>query len=196
MTFEEQIAECQRRAKQIVLAHRATCPDGCDPKAWFASTTAIVTAVIAAAASATTAVMSAQAQQDSAKYNAAVARNQAETANQQAQFDAQQIRDKNRRLLGAQRAAYAASGVDTSSGSAQDVQSDSATRGELEALSAIYTGKTGATSAMARAKLDEYQGQSAMTLGYFSAGSSLLSGAAAANAADAQSDKPTFSWNK
>lgn len=192
MSNEQLYRQCQDRAAIIVAAYRSQCPDQFDPKAWYASTTFLVIAILATAAAATGTVMSAQAQSDAAKYNAAVAKNQAETAAQQAAFDAQQIRDKNRRILGAQRAAFAASGVDPDAGTPVDIRADSANQGELEALTAIYTGRSGANSALARAKLENFTARSAMTSGYIQAGSSLLSGASSAYQINAGSKNPTF----
>lgn len=139
------------------------------------TTTAII--LVAAATSAYAAHQSAEAKKDVANYNAAVEKNNATMAAQQAEFDAQQIRDRNRKLLAAQRAAFAASGVDAGGGSALDVYSDTAYRGELEALAAIYTGKTSATAHTAQARLDRFRADDAETAGYIGVGSSLLESA-------------------
>jgi hypothetical protein len=136
--------------------------------------------ILAAASTAVSvygAVASGEAAKDAADYNAAVERNNALAATQQAEFDAQQIRDKNRRLVAAQRSAFAASGIDPNSGSPLSVYQDTAVSGELEALVAIYTGKTSANAATARATLSKMRGESAQTAGYIGGFSSLLSGA-------------------
>ena len=143
----------------------------------IATTTILaVLAVAAAAAAGTGAYMSAQAQSDAAKYNAVVANNSATAATQQAQFDAQQIRDRNRRVLAQQKTAFAANGIDPTSGSATDVRADSAQQGEMQALMAIYTGRTSATASEAQARLDRLQSSNAQTAGYIGVASSLLQG--------------------
>ena len=182
--------DCLRDAKRIVEIHRA--PGGFDPKCWYVSTTLIAIALVSAAVSATGAIMSAQAQSDSAKYNAAVANNNAAMARQQGEFDAQQIRDKNRRVLAQQRNVFAANGVATDTGVATDVAADSAQQGEMQALMAIYTGRSSATAQEAQRKLYNMQAGNAMTAGYMSAGASLLGGASSAAAMDAGSKNPTF----
>lgn len=136
--------------------------------------------VISAVVSAAGAVYSGQQQKKAADYNADVNKKNAETAQQQAMFDAEQQRAQNRKLLGAQRAAYSASGIDPDGGSPIDVQRDSAAQGELEALTAIYTGRSSANASNARATLNRMEGRAAVTGSYFSAGASLLSGASSA----------------
>lgn len=143
---------------------------------WVAAILAIIGAVVGAAG----AVYSGQQQQKAAKYNADVNQKNAEQARQQAMFDAEQTRAQNRKLLGAQRAAASASGLDPDSGSMLDVQQDSAIQGELEALTNIYTGRTSANASLAKARLNRMEGNAAVTSSYFSAGASLLSGASSA----------------
>lgn len=83
----------------------------------------------------------AQAQRASADYNAAVQRNNAVLANQQAQdavergrVDESRHRRQVQQLKGRQTAALAASGVDVNSGSALDTLGDTAVMGEIDAL--------------------------------------------------------------
>ena len=190
MTNEEKFELCFNRATLIVKSYRKDAP--CDPKNWYVSTTLIVMALVSAAISATGQYMSAQAQSDAAKYNAAVARNNASTALQQGTFDAEQIRQQNVRKIAAQRNAMAANGIDPNSGSAVDIQQDSAQQGEMNALMALYTGRTGAVSGMAQSRLQSMEASNAMTAGYLGVGSSILGGAASAAAYDANSKNPTF----
>lgn len=137
---------------------------------------AIISAVAGAATSAVGAVQTGDAQKKAADYNADASRQNAEAANQQAAYDAQQIRNRNQRLLATQRANYSASGVDAG-GTPSDVAADSAGQGEMDALAAIYTGRTSANASEARARLDTMQGQSAQQAGQYGAATSLLSGA-------------------
>lgn len=177
MTLEEQFEHCVRQAEQITARYREDCPANYDPKSWYVSTTLIVLAIVSAAVSAYGSYASSEAQKDAANYNAAVARNNADSASQQAQFDASMIRDKNRRILAQQRSAFAANGIVADSGSAADVSADSAQQGEMQALMAIYTGKTSSNAYEAQARLDRMNANSAQAAGIIGVGSSVLGGA-------------------
>lgn len=67
------------------------------------------------------------------EFNARVADLQAEDATQRGLEEEQRFRTAVRGLVGSQRAGFAAAGVDVGSGSAADVQADSAFLGELDA---------------------------------------------------------------
>lgn len=145
------------------------------------TTTTLLVAGLAIAAAgagvgAYSAVQAGEAQKDAAKYNAAVQKNNALTASQQAKYQADRIAKRNRIILGRQRAAYAKSGIDLS-GSAEDVLMDSMIEGELDKRAALYAGATSAQSSLARAKLDEFEGRTAQRAGYTRAGASILGGA-------------------
>lgn len=145
-----------------------------------ATAVAIAGLIVAAAGTAVSAMgaqTSAKAQQASLNYNASVQKNAADTAAEQGAFDAQQIRDQNRRIAATQRANAAASGIDPDSGTAADVQKDSANHGELEAMIALYTGRSGAISHLAAAGLDKSQASYAGQAGAWSTGSTILGGA-------------------
>lgn len=135
----------------------------------------VALAFIAAATSAYGTYSTGQAQKNAAKYNAEVNKNNAEIAAQQAAHDAQAIRDKNKKVLAAQRAAYSASGIDNS-GTPRDVAADSAAQGEMDALTAIYTGKLNSNASLARAQINRMEGKSASTAGTIGAAGSLLGG--------------------
>lgn len=141
----------------------------------------IVFAVVAAVSAAVSAVgvgTQYKAAKDTAKYNEQVSKQNAKTAGEQALYDAEQTRAKNRRILGAQRAAYSASGVDADSATALDVQQDTAIQGEMDALTAIYTGKLAATGHNSQATLRRMEaGQAGRTGNIAVAGSLLSSGA-------------------
>lgn len=138
--------------------------------------TASVLVIASTLASVGAAVAQGEAASSAAKYNAAVAENDAAAAGQQAQYEAQRIRERNKRILASQRASQAASGLDLS-GSFDDVQLDSAIQGEMDALAAIYTGQINAGSSKARAQLARMEGRAARTGSYLQAGGSLLTGA-------------------
>lgn len=148
---------------------------------WAATTTALVLGIVAAAsAAAGTGVAVAGAQQqaeaanDTAKYNAKIAENDAIAASQQAEAEAAQIRRKNRLLGGAQRAGYGKAGVDLSG--ANDVIADAGAQGELEALSALYAGDRAASFNQSRAVSSRLQGSQAVAAGRYSAVGSLIGG--------------------
>lgn len=66
--------------------------------------------------------------------NAAFAEQAALDATRRGEFESDQSRIANRELIGAQRAGFAANGVDVNSGSAANLQDDAAALGELDAL--------------------------------------------------------------
>ncbi|SRR6266576_4449028 len=163
----------------FVELYRGECPVGYDPYCAIATSTLIIAAIVSAAASAGagaySAVATSNAQHDAAKFNAAVAQNNATAASQQAEFAAEQIRTKNRRIIAAGRANLAASGV-TESGSATDLLMDSSIQGELNAASAIYTGRVTSGAQSAQSQLEESRASWARTAGAIGVGSSILGG--------------------
>ncbi len=181
MNDHEKYQLCLRQAEQMTKQYRLVLdPYECNPRCWYVSTTlavlAIVASLVGTGVSAYGASVSADAQSDAAKYNAAVARNNANSAAQQGAFDAQQIRDRTRRVLAQQRNAFAANGIVPDAGSAADVSADSAQQGEMQALMAIYTGKTSANSWEARARLNQSEAANASTAGTIAVGSSIIGG--------------------
>jgi len=134
---------------------------------------------VAATAAGTGVAVSSNIQQgkaadETAKFNAKIAENDALAAQQQAAAEAEQIRRKNRLLSGAQRAGYGKAGVDLSG--TEDVLTDSGTQGELEALSALYAGNRAATYDQSRASASRFQGDNAKAAGNLNAAGSLLGG--------------------
>lgn len=77
---------------------------------------------------------SGQAAKATGNFNARVGELQAQDSIQRGEFDVRQQRMATRSLIGAQRAAYGAQGVELDEGSALQVQRDSAGFGELDAL--------------------------------------------------------------
>ena len=125
-----------------------------------------------------------RAQQQAQQYNAAIKEQQATLARQQAGARQQQQRRGARQLLGQQRAALAQAGIGLG-GSALDIEEQSAAMAELDSLTIAYEGELQAQGLLAAAKQDLYygevaavRGKNAQTASYFSAGASILSGAA------------------
>src|SRR6267142_1366644 len=92
----------------------------------YAGVIVAVAAVAAAAASAYGAYASGQAQSEAADYNKRVAEDNARLATQQAEIDAQNLSEKQRRLRAAQNVAFGASGVESDEGSPLLVMADTA----------------------------------------------------------------------
>jgi len=140
------------------------------------------------------AVKSGQAQNAQARYQSAVERNnakiagwQAEDATKRGQIEEQRQRLATARLRGAQRAGMAANGIEIDSGSPLDVLMDTASLGELDALTIrsnaereAYGFRSQGGNLMAQAGLTRMAGRNAQTAGYIGAGSTLLSSAATA----------------
>ena len=135
--------------------------------------------ILAAVIAATGAIVSADAQRKAANTNADAQERAAEAAQQKANFDAQRQRESVSKLLSAQRALWGKSGL-AMEGTPLLTLEDTAGQGELDTLAIRYGGDIGAARERSAANLSRMQGANAMTAGYFSAGSSLLSGAAQA----------------
>jgi hypothetical protein len=118
-------------------------------------------------------LVSGVSQYSQAKSQAVYAKANAGIAEQQAQSQAQAIREKARRLSGQNRAAMGASGVDIS-GSFLDALADSDIDAELDARTALWNGKIEAMSQRGQARAAKARGESALVNGIFGAGTSAL----------------------
>jgi hypothetical protein len=112
----------------------------------------------------------------SAQYNAKVAENNATAETQRAAYEAGIQRDNVRRVIGAQRAAGAASGLDISTGTPVAVLGDTAKAGELDVLARLYAGASAATAYQNDAARFRAEGKAQQTAGFINAGTSLLTG--------------------
>lgn len=99
----------------------------------------------------------------------------AAAAQQKAKFDEQAHRERVRKMISSQRAAYGGSGVDLE-GSPLLVLEDTAGQGELDALAIRYGGSVDAAQHRAKGRIYGKQGTAALVSSGISAGSSLLSG--------------------
>jgi hypothetical protein len=131
--------------------------------------------IAAAAVQSVGSLVSGVSQYSQAKSEAAYARTNAGLAEQQAQSQAQVIREKAHRLSGQNRAAIGASGVDIS-GSFLDALADSDIDAELDVQTALWNGKLDAMNQRAQAKASKAAGRSALVGGIFGAGTSAASG--------------------
>ena len=87
-----------------------------------------------------------QGQANIADYNATVARNAAASAGQQASAEEERARREARQVMGGQRAAMGESGTTVNFGSNLDLQRQSGTAAELDALNIQYEGDVRRTS--------------------------------------------------
>lgn len=137
------------------------------------------------------AIQKGQAEQAQAKYQSAVARNNAILAERQAKdaIERGKIAERNQRIktaqtIGEQRARLAANGVVVDQGSALALTSDTAQFGELDALTIRSNAdrealgfRTQGMNYEADARLSKLRGDQAVTSSYFSAASALFKGA-------------------
>lgn len=135
-------------------------------------------------------IQQAKAQEDAAKFNAAVARNNAIAARNQVDFENQRIRDRQARLRGTQIATGLKQGR-TYSGSLLDVIYDSELEAELDILANVYRGQVAAGNQLAQAELSRFEARSARSSGRLRAASTLLTGAGMA-ASTISSNLPTY----
>lgn len=115
-------------------------------------------------------------QRKAARYNAEIQRQNAREAEKKAAHDALNQESQNRRITGAQRAAYGASGI-TMAGTPLDLMSDTVTQGELDRLSILHGGSVEAANYRAQARLSIMRGKAAASAGKIRAAGTLLGGA-------------------
>lgn len=141
------------------------------------------------------AVGSTLAGEKSAKYNAAIAGNNAQIASQNATTSIQEgeanaaaASQASKAKIGGILANQGASGVDVNSGSSLDTRASAADVGELNAINirsqaarSAYGFETSGVNSTAEQNMDESQAAYAPIQGAIGAGTSLLSGAAAVN---------------
>jgi hypothetical protein len=131
----------------------------------------------------TSALSSSRQMAASSKYNAALAETQAQYAQQQAQADANAQKEKDRKLMAAQRARMAAGGLDMTSGSPLVVLENTASEADADYRNILANGQMQANYYRSQGALDSLQGSSALTSGWLTAGSTALSGTTALGSA-------------
>lgn len=122
------------------------------------------------------AIQQGQAMSTYAKYNAALADQEAQRARDEAAYQERRTREAGRKTLSALGAGYANAGV-SMEGSALDVLGESAENAELDALMVRYAGSAAEARARAQAAQDRMAAQIYKQQGYQKAASSLLGGA-------------------
>lgn len=138
---------------------------------------ALALAVIGTGLSAIGSIAAGQAKQQAADYQAAVANNNARYARQVGQVDAENQKVSTGQVIGAQKAAQAANGVDIGSGSALDVRTSAAELGELDALTIRNNAENKAKNYEAQATLFQMEGKADALSGWLGAASSIVGGA-------------------
>jgi len=128
-------------------------------------------------------IMSGMAAQDAANYRAAVANNMATYSEKVGAVKAQAQGMKVGQILGQQRAAQGASGLDVNSLSAVDTRATAAEMGRLDELTILNDATNKAKGLRAQADLDKMSGENSMLEGWIGASSSI------AGAATSVSDK-------
>ncbi|NUZ07657.1 hypothetical protein [Piscinibacter koreensis] len=142
--------------------------------------------------SAGAAVYSGQQQEKMADRAADQAEADAEAARGAAMVEAAKIRKAAKEQRSAAVAALAASGVDVSAGTAEQIQTDIDTRGEEDALTVILSGGNRGRYLEADARLSRMRGGQAATAGYINGGSSLLTSVSAAAKGWKSTGKPVW----
>ena len=147
----------------------------------LATSTIATIAAIGTVVSAVGAISAGVAQSKQAKFQAAVARQQAEQARLKSASEEKDFRRRQSRAFATRRAALGASGVEATTGSPLLVSEDFVGEAELQALRIRQGGEVRATRLEQQASLFQAKGRSARTAGFFRGGSLLLSNAGTFN---------------
>jgi hypothetical protein len=118
-------------------------------------------------------VQSSRAQSAAASANAAMQRQEADSARAIGSARQEAQRRRARELLGEQRAAIGQAGIGWG-GSAQDVLEQSAATAELDTMNIGYESELQARGLMSRANISEFEGKQAKKAGMLRAGTTLL----------------------
>lgn len=138
-------------------------------------TALIVGAVMSAAGTAYSAYSQNEAGKDAAKLQ----NQQANMEREAAAAEASNVREKGKRLIGAQRAALAASGVKIDEGSGDALQQETARLTEQDALAVLKGGANRASLLNGQANISKKNASSALVAGGLDVASTAASGAAA-----------------
>lgn len=122
------------------------------------------------------ALSSGESQSEALGYSADVASNNATLALQAGDMNARRQQMLSSQKIGAERAGYGASGIDSGSGSALDVLGSSAMNGELDKLNILHGAQVQAINFENQAAIDRSQADSAKNAGLFGAAGALAGG--------------------
>lgn len=142
--------------------------------------TMVALAVIASGYSAYSSYQQGKSQEAWNNYNAQLEDQNAQTAARDASIQANQVRRDNARVLSRQRAAFAANGVDASTGSPLLIEANQAGYLEMGALETERQGNIASATHRQNAVLDRMKGSIAMEAGRMDATATALGGASKA----------------
>lgn len=111
------------------------------------------------------------------KVNAGISRQAARDALERGSLEADEQRKQTQQVIGSQRTAYAANGIDVNTGTAGQVQNDTAALGELDALTIMNNAAREAYGYEVQAIDQRQQGRLAKYQGKMNAIGSILGGA-------------------
>jgi len=165
MTFDQALAECQRRGLHPIAG---------------GAVAAIIVSVVAALASAYAAYSASQAQAAAADFQGKIASRQADAAAQQGKIAEENQREQDRRVMAAQRARIGATGAQEDVGAPLLAEMESASNAELNARRINWATTTRVQGFQAEKVGQAFAASSYRRQGYVQAGAALLTGAARA----------------
>jgi hypothetical protein len=137
----------------------------------------IAATLVGAGISAIGAEQQAKANAAAANYNAQVAKNASIFAQQQGVVEAEKQQREAAMVIGKDRAAAAASGIDVNSGSPLDIQADNYVTGKLNEATALNNASRNAWGYATQSNLYGMEAQSDLTAGNYNAAGALIGGA-------------------
>jgi hypothetical protein len=140
----------------------------------------IIASVASTAVAVYGAVQAGNQRSEAAKYNQALAGQNAKAAQEQGAEAALQSQRQTAQKIGAMQANYGASGVDASTGTPLDVLTDSVRQGTLDQLTLKYDASLRGAGYSNTATLDGMEAGNATTSGYLNAAGAALGGTAQA----------------
>lgn len=146
----------------------------------FGASAAVALGIGGFAMSAVSALTSGMQQSSMYKYNAAVARRNAEAAQQAAAYDAEVAKRKGQALMSSQEAMFASRGIVGTEGSPLEFMAGQAKQIEMDRQTILYRGSLDAMRYEGQAVGAELGADNAFKAGLTNAGTSLLKGAATA----------------
>tara|TARA_S200000501_G_scaffold224852_1_gene210775 strand:+ start:565 stop:1044 length:480 start_codon:yes stop_codon:yes gene_type:complete len=117
-----------------------------------------------------------KAQKRAYDYNAQIQEQNARIAQEQADYEARRQESRTRKMLAAQRVAYAGSGFTSNTGTALDTLRQTMSEGEMDKMAILYGGSVEAVNQRAQASLSRMQGKAAYKAGMYNAAGTLLAG--------------------
>lgn len=140
----------------------------------------VAIAVIGIGVGVGTSMVQAENAEDIADYNAKMDKRAADDAIERGAIDAADKRQQTRQLIARQHAVQAASGFNTSQGTAGLIMEETAGMGELDALKILNNAQRQASGLKAQGDLETYKGNAASRAGTLNAAGSVLQGAGTA----------------